>query len=175
MHCIIILAFGPTGLNFNLIILPWNLAMTGIAVVLLYDSELVEYKWNFFRKKLNLVTLIVVGTLPILSFFKSWDNYLSFNLYSGNTPILIMCGNQPNSTPELQQFQSKNINKRFCKEEYVISTHAWAIKELNVPVVPEERVYKKIKIELEKKYPSLQLSYVYYQYPYKDENIKKIQ
>lgn len=171
MHLFIILLFGPTGYNYNNIIFPWNLAMIFMAVLLFARTESQTFNLKFFGNKINFVALILVGLLPFLSFIEQWDNYLSFNLYSGNTKVLIICSNDFNKYPELRQHVLEAMNSNFCKDSYYINTNKWALDELKVPVVPEVRVYRKMQAAFGKIYPTVENEFLYYQYPYKKQNI----
>lgn len=163
MHLFIILLFGPTGYNYNNIIIPWNLAMIFMAVLLFARTESQTFNLKFFGNKINFVALILVGLLPFLSFIEQWDNYLSFNLYSGNTKVLIICSNDFNKYPELRQHVLEAMNSNFCKDSYYINTNKWALDELKVPVVPEVRVYRKMQAAFGKIYPTVENEFLYYQ------------
>ena len=171
MHLIIILLYGPTGMNYNHIIIPWNLAMLFFALVFFYEKDGVVINMNFFKSKFNFAVVILVGMLPMLSFFDKWDDYLSFNLYSGNTKILAICVTDTKQYPGLEQYKSTIKNNKYCTNAYIIQTNKWAMNELNVPVVPEERVFNKVQFYFNQRYQNLPNTFVYYQYPYKKENI----
>ncbi len=175
MHLLIILIYGPTGLNYNLIIVPWNFAMLGFALVFFFTKEKIAFRKDFFTRPLNIAVLFLVGFLPVLSFFDNWDQYLSFNLYSGNTKILAICVADTQNYPQLEKYQSTNVNSKYCDNTYIIQTNKWAMDELNVPVIPEERVFKKIKAQFNKTYPDIHNTFVYYVYPYKKENTKEVE
>lgn len=68
MHLMIILLYGPTGMNYNLIIVPWNIAMLLFALVLFNQKEGMVINRNFFKSKFNLAVCILIGILPMLSF-----------------------------------------------------------------------------------------------------------
>ena len=171
MHQMIILLYGPTGMNYNLIIVPWNIAMLLFALVLFNQKEGMVINRNFFKSKFNLAVVILIGILPMLSFFGKWDDYLSFNLYSGNTKILAICVTDTKQYPELNRYSSTIKNNKYCDNAYIIKTNEWAMDELNVPVVPEERIFNKVQFYFNQRYPNLPNTFVYYQYPYKKENI----
>ena len=171
MHQMIILLYGPTGMNYNLIIVPWNIAMLLFALVLFNQKEGMVINRNFFKSKFNLAVVILIGILPMLSFFGKWDDYLSFNLYSGNTKILAICVTDTKQYPELNRYTSTIKNNKYCDNAYIIKTNEWAMDELNVPVVPEERVFNKVQFYFNQHYPNLPNTFVCYRYPYKKENI----
>lgn len=174
LHLMIILIFGPTGINYNTIILPWNIAMIVMIGVVFYKKEHLNFTFDFFKNKLNAIIFLLVGLLPILNFFDKWDSYLSFNLYSGNTKTLVICSDDAHEYPELKQYQSKTKNSNFCNNTFLINTQIWALDELKVPVYPEERIYKKIQHSFNQKYPNVKNTFVYYVYPYENKNIIEI-
>jgi len=172
MHLIIILIYGPTGMNYNLIIFPWNLAMIFFSIVFFYQKEVLKIRIDFFKNKGNSIVVLFVGILPLLSFFDKWDHYLSFNLYSGNTKVLVTCVENMQQYPALEKYKSVVKNNKYCNNTYIMDINKWAMDELNVPIIPQERVYLKMQSQFNKRYPNIPNTFVYYQYPYKKENIK---
>ena len=174
MHLFIILIFGPSGLNYNIIIFPWNLAMMALVGVVFCKNVAPNFSLSFFRSKFNTAVFLLIGILPMLCFFGRWDDYLSFNLYSGNIKTLVICVDDVQGYPELEQYQSTYKNKRYCDDRYSINTTIWALDELKVAVYPEERVFKILQERFNQKYPSVKNTFVYYRYPYQNENIKEV-
>lgn len=174
MHLFIVLLYGPVGLNYNIIIFPWNLVMIGVVLVLFYQNVAPRFTATFFSNKLNVSVLIVIGLMPVFSFIGKWDDYLSYNLYSGNTKTLSICVDVVRGYPELEQHRSKVKSSKFCDGNYLINTTTWALDELKVPVYPEERVFKIMQDRFNAKYPNVKNTFVYYCYPYENENIKEV-
>ncbi|RZK10651.1 MAG: hypothetical protein EOO46_09920 [Flavobacterium sp.] len=174
MHLFIATLYGPLGLNHNIIIFPWNLAMIALVWILLYKGEQINFSISFFKNKLNIIVLLLVGVMPALSFIGKWDDYLSFNLYSGNTRTLTICVNNVQENHELEKYRSRLKSNRFCNDAYIINTTTWALDELKVPVYPEERVFKILQEGFNHKYPNVKNTFVYYCYPYQNENIKEV-
>lgn len=174
MHLFILLLFGPLGLNYNIIIVPWNLVMLGLVLILFYHEGFSNLTLLFFNNIRNISVLVVIVMMPILSFFGNWDDYLSFNLYSGNTKTLSICVDKIQKYPELEKRRSKLKNDIFCNGSYLIDTNTWALEELKVPVYPEERVFKIMKDRFNQKYPNIKNKFVYYNYPYQNKNINEV-
>jgi hypothetical protein len=172
MHLLIILIYGPTGMNYNLIIVPWNVAMIFFSIVFFNQKEALTFRFEFFKSKLNSTAVLFVGILPLFSFFDKWDHYLSFNLYSGNTKALVICVADPQQYSVLEKYKSATKNNKYCEGAYLVDANKWAMNELSVPVIPEDRVYLKMRSEFNKRYPNIRNRFVYYRYPYKKENIK---
>ncbi|MFY0482995.1 hypothetical protein ACI6PS_10325 [Flavobacterium sp. PLA-1-15] len=175
MHLIIVLIFGPSGLNYNIIIFPWNLAMMALVGVLFYKNAEPNFSLSFFRSKLNVGAFLFVGVMPVLCLFGKWDDYLSFNLYSGNIKTLVVCVEDLEEYPELKPYQSTARSSRYCNDSYLINTTTWALDELKVAVYPEERVFRKLQESFEGKYPKVKKTFVYYTYPYGNKNIRLVE
>lgn len=146
IHVFIILYISPIGINYNYIILPWNVFMAIVIFTIFNNSE----NHLFLLKKdakvmlLNTIALIVI-TLPILNFFNLWDSYLSFSLYSGKI----------NNYYVLIKEDEKEVSKIYDYEHYytlqnqveggkILDIDKWAMQELNVPMIPEDKVFKQI-------------------------------
>jgi len=174
MHLFIVLIFGPFGLNYNGIILPWNLAMIALVLVLFHRGEQLNFTLAFFKNRLNIIVFLLVGVLPALCLFGKWDDYLSFNLYSGNVKTLVICVDDVQAYPELEKYKSSLKNNTFCNDAYRINTNVWALDELKVMVYPEERVFRILQDRFDEKYPNVKNTFVYYWYPYQNENIREV-
>ncbi|MDR6969511.1 hypothetical protein J2X31_003544 [Flavobacterium arsenatis] len=174
MHLFIVILYGPFGLNHNIIIFPWNLAMIALVMVLFYKNSLSNFTVSFFKSKLNSIVFLLIGVMPIFSLFGKWDDYLSFNLYSGNIKTLAICVEEVPEYPELEKYKSGVKSNRYCKDAYLINTTTWALEELKVPVYPQERVFKMLQDQFNIKYPNVKNTFVYYWYPYQNENLKEV-
>ncbi len=141
MHVFILLVIGPFGINYNIIVWPWNIAMICFLYVLSLQQKLENF--SLFKPIFpNATIFLLVGLLPILSFFNKWDYYLSSCLYSAKPPALTVKTKQP---------PNYFINNKvaFIKPNdsvYTIHVQTWAMKEMAVPPYPEKRVLEKIKV-----------------------------
>jgi hypothetical protein len=160
MHLFILLVFGPLGLTYNKIVWPWNVAM----ILYLYfvfirrNSQVVGFRQ--LNVGWNRLVILCWGILPAFNFIGYWDNYLSMNLYSGNTPKMSVCVGDTSGCKQLIKYVHKVNKPRICAEA-MISIQYWSLTETNVPVYPERRVYKTIGRKLTKQYPFAKLSYTY--------------
>ena len=146
IHVFIILYISPFGMNYNYIILPWNIFMIIASILLFYTSKQQLKIWDNkpMPNFLNSFILIIM-LLPVMNFFNRWDSYLSFSLYSGkidNYYVLLKKGvaQQENT----YDFEAYLINKNQSLSKKIIDIDRWSIKELNVPMYPEKRVFRKI-------------------------------
>jgi hypothetical protein len=161
--------------NHNSVVWPWNIAMILYVWILFIDRNPVHIKMDFFKNYFNIALFILIGILPILSFFSLWDNYLSFNLYSGNVKQLTICVRNKNKYPELEPYMSSKNSNPYCKDVRAININSWALKELNVPIYPEEKTFQKLKKEWKTSYKNIENTFICYWYPYKKDNYKEIQ
>jgi hypothetical protein len=84
MHVFILIAIGPLGRDFNVVVWPWNLAMIAFLFILFFrrteqpaPRDIIWGNAFAFQK----IVLIFFGFIPALSFFNLWDQYLSSALY----------------------------------------------------------------------------------------------
>jgi hypothetical protein len=165
MHFFILVLLSPVGINYNQIIWPWNVAMIIFLYLLYFYNSFrgfsIYQNFNGFHK-LHLVYLII---LPAFCFIGYYDNYLSFNLYSGGLKSMNICFLDNEIPDGYSRFLSKK--SRFCKEQKSIEINDWALKELNVVPFPEERNLKKIIEKIKLRYPQINIQFTIYEYPYK--------
>ena len=176
MHLFNLLFLGPFGLKYNKIIWPWNVVMIVYLYILFIRKDSVPISFSHFyqlRKGYNKLVILCWGILPAFSFIGWWDNYLSSSLYSGRVPTMAICINNPDSLTSLRPYFSKTDTLHICDGAALINTQSWALKEINVPPYPEQRVYKKIQEKFSQKYPGVQCKYVLYHYTYNGELIKQ--
>jgi hypothetical protein len=145
MHGLILIALGPLGRGFNVVVWPWNLAMIAFLLILFVrrkgepaPRDIIWGRAFAFQK----IILVLFGVMPVLSFFNLWDHYLSSALYSGNRN-------------DGAVYVSDDVFDRLPEpiEDYVyedgpnrnrLSLYEWSLGEMNVPSYPELRIYKNV-------------------------------
>jgi hypothetical protein len=151
MHLIILLCIGPAGLNWNMVVWPWNFAMIGI-VILLFARYEQPFSLNIFpiNNTFGRAIIAAVAIFPLLSFFDAWDSYLSFSLYSGTNAQ----GTLSLSDTTFQRLPDdlKLLTTKTASGRHLLTFQAWCLSKLNVPPYPEERVYKRISEDFAHKY-----------------------
>ncbi|MFY7963885.1 MAG: hypothetical protein ACOVO1_03215 [Chitinophagaceae bacterium] len=160
-HVFILLLIGPIGLNYNIIVWPWNIAM----ILLLYtfldkNISVFDFK-NIFKNKCSIAIAFVWIILPALNFVGYWDYYFSSSLYSARIDICSIKIHNPPQNFELKKYYSA---KDSTTNQETILVQDWALKELNTPPCPQARVYRKIKQMWLKKYPLVNASFYLYDY-----------
>jgi hypothetical protein len=162
MHLFILLLLGPLGgLNYNIIVWPWNMVM----ITYLYLIFIKQQENAFTLKQAftgwNKLVFVAWCILPAFHFIGYWDGFLSASMYSGRAPRMIICIKDTSNCRELHAYYGKEAYK-ICNGQAYIELQNWAITETNAIPNPEMRIYKIIQKKLEKKYPAAGLSYFYY-------------
>ncbi len=167
MHLFILSFISPTGLNYNPIVWPWNIVMIMLIYILFCNDNAPQIVFKDLVSGYNKIPFLFLGILPIFCMFGLYDNFLSFNLYSGSLKQLDICiGNDKN----VKQYAPFFSNKRtYCETGKVINTNVWTLREMNIVVYPEERVYFDIIKKWKAENPDSEASFYIYEYPYTDE------
>ncbi len=139
MHLFILMALGPWGQNYNHVVWPWNLAMAASVIILFLktDTNVLSHEGRF-----HTLILLLFAFAPVLSFFGSWDHYLSSAMYSSNRNrgmIFLsdkMIDRLPDGIANYARVETPDLDS--------IDINEWSADELNVPPYPEVRVYKNI-------------------------------
>ena len=173
MHVLLLLILGPTGINYNPSVWPWNIALILYNVILFWNEKKIKINYSFFKERLNLGILFLTAFLPFLGLFGCWDGFLSFKVYPGNSKLLILQVKSLQKYPELLAYK---VNGNYIKSNTAaeINLGTIAMRDLNVAIYSEERVYVKIKREWQQKFPHQENEFYICQYPYKTDNIKKL-
>ncbi len=133
--------------NYNQIVWFWNATLILLVFCSFWktDNSIFEITQNTISGREFLITIIVFASaiLPFLSFFGLWDMNLSGALYSGRNEVGVIRVNEnlfENLPPQIKKviFETKNDNQK------ILPLFEWSMNELNIPVNPEERIFKKI-------------------------------
>ncbi len=142
-HFMVLSCVGPSGLNWNKVIWPWNVQMV-ILVFLLFGKNSATVKWSDIlipKAMPQLIALLVAGIFPFLNFFKMWDYYLSAALYSGNVPQCELTFDMPQDRPlPAKLVHQCEIDKDTTPRRAKLNMRDLAMVDLNVPPYPERRV-----------------------------------
>lgn len=147
IHITILLFIGPLGANVNSIIWPWNIAMIFLAILIFYRqaNKITLFAHHPLKVRiLNLILVVLVWLLPSMNFFKLWDHYLSFSLYSGKINDFYIAINQS----ELKKIEG-DLHDYFVRIDElqggeIIDIQRWSMEELNVPFTGQSRVFKNV-------------------------------
>jgi len=162
MHLSILLLLGPLGgLNYNIIVWPWNMVMIVYLYLIFIKKQESVTTLKYVFTGWNKLVFVAWCILPALHFIGYWDGFLSSSMYSGKAPKMIICIKDTSKCRQLHAFYGKEGYK-ICNGQAYIELQNWAINETNAIPNPEIRIYKIIQKKLEKKYPVAGLSYFFY-------------
>jgi hypothetical protein len=101
------------------------------------------------KPALGKATAVLVGFMPLLSFFDRWDDYLSASLYSGRTKDgWIMLNEEAANRFKNSLTRAEQARLKDAFDGYSLDVTTWSMKELNVPLYPEQRVYEGVAKKL---------------------------
>jgi hypothetical protein len=174
MHLLILIIIGPWALHFNDIVWPWNALMIIYLIQLLITNSYINFCVKQIFIKQTFAVAIVWCFFPLLNFIGLWDYFMSCSLYSGRIPLMEICvkENLPNELTYFFHLKKKPKRCLSCAEGINIQT--WGMKEILVPPLPQERVYEKIKIAIEKKYPNLKADFYIFYLPREKNRWRKL-
>jgi hypothetical protein len=140
VHVFVLILLVSSGENTT--VWPWNVAMILFVAVLFWRENAVPgSRILWARNGVHMMVLLMFAVLPALSFLDLWDSYLSSALYSGNTSqaaILV----SPEVIPQLPAALRPHIWQK--TQPYFLDINRWSYGELNVPLYPEPRVYRRV-------------------------------
>jgi hypothetical protein len=151
MHFIILLMLGPTGLNINAVIWPWNILMPLLLFLVFYNGSF-EFKLVLSPGPFTWLVLLCWWILPWLQLAGYWDKYLSSVLYSGGVEQLFICTNDPAAKKEMGNYFDKEFRVIPCSP--VLSVYKWGIADMNTAPYPEPRIHIAIMKEWKKRFPN---------------------
>lgn len=133
--------------NYNSIVWIWNAALMAIVIIAFWQSEV--FIRDIFNLKLKTAKIIVLSSvlLPLSSFFGFWEMYLSGALFSGSTETAVIRIDD-DVFDKLPPTAQKVVFRTKTNEMKVLPLFEWAINELNVPVYPEKRIFRRIFREI---------------------------
>jgi len=171
MHASILLLLGPIGLNFNSVVWPWNVAMPVLAYYLFYKNP-ATITVDFFKPYRNKFVFFLLVILPTGNFFGLWNDYFSFNLYSGGVERIFICADETTRIPQLKPYESIS----YCgRSSTTTDINKWVFSELNVPLYPSEAAYKTFKKQFLKEFPGPNYTFLIYDFPYQEHDVRQIE
>lgn len=146
MHLLLLYILGPFGNTWNSLVWPWNLALAGILLLLIYEKDYAGFVVSvnpLFRSAWFITMGALTCIMPAFNFTGWWDNYLSDSFYSSNIPEAIFYSSKAsNYADSVMGNITGAVYPQNGGKYYVID--AWALHELNTPVYPQDRYFKKI-------------------------------
>ena len=139
-HIFVLMVLIPSG--ENTVVWPWNITMVLFILILFWQDKETSARGMLFPKSgFHAVVLLLFGVLPAFSLIGLWDSFLSSALYSGNTEEAVIFV----SHAEMEHLpKSIRPYAREGSHWFFLDPNMWAYGELNVPVYPEPRVYRRV-------------------------------
>jgi hypothetical protein len=166
MHIFIFFILSPLGVNYNVVVWPWNILMAILLLFIYHDKFDYKFQFGFFKKTYTQVVIILIFVLPSVNLFGGWEHYLSFGLYSGKNSNICLCFDISEETKSLKPFVSETNKYNFCPNQSAIFLNKLALNDLKVPIYPEPRVYRYLEKSFKEKYPNTDFQWIYYQPDY---------
>ena len=155
MHIFILVFLGPFGINYNVVVWPWNVQMM-LLLYLLFIKNAYQLDRIMFKSTANYVVAFCWVLLPILGLFGYWDKFLSAGMYSGRDRLMQYHFKDSSSVPvALRPFIHQS---KYDTTTNIILTD-WCVKELKVASVIEPRVVNSITRQLNERYAAQQLNF----------------
>ena len=139
MHLLILLFIGPLGLNYNSMVWPWNIAMIFILVINYYNHTIKSKTISNLTLTMGLFLTLLIAT--------GTKSYLTFNLYSGKNPRLIVQSKKPLLLYNSIQIKYNGI--------WYVDAIIWAQDDIGIPLCPETWYIKKVKDKIAEQYPNI--------------------
>ncbi|GAA4055023.1 hypothetical protein [Flavobacterium chungnamense] len=172
MHFFIIILLSPIGIAHNYVVLPWNCAMILFLWVIYFSNINNTFNFWVLVKGYHIIFFVLIGLMPIFNFFGLYDNYLSFKLYSGNLQKMYICVHNDKDASRYKSYFLKDRKEINCQN--IISISYWSLKEMNVLVNPEKRVFIKIAQKWKEINPNIEATFYLVDYPYQSKNFVQI-
>jgi hypothetical protein len=166
MHIGIAVALSPWFYGWNLIVIPWNLALAAINVLVFWPAKESGPEWFSLRglasvsaapgpasnaaqrralyaaRLMQSVLILLFVLLPALNLFGHWDHYLSSSLYSYKVPYAKVYL-EPEHVANLPDHIEKYV---FDDDQGVfVEVTLWALGEMQTAPYPEHRVHEQIR------------------------------
>lgn len=174
MHGLILLGLSPIGLFSNGAVVPWNLALFGISVMgcVALKKKFFDAPWPLEFKKQGLV-IFFFWILPVWGYFGYYNQYFSFNVYSGKGKSLYIFFDQYNDCPKPLRpylYPKKMDNQKY----WVVSPKRWCKGELHLLLPNDDYILNSFAMAYENQFPNSKGYWYVTSYPFKADTSHKI-
>ena len=150
MHIFLLIFLGPFGINYNVVVCPWNLLMILLIWFLFIKSKYLLRPVQC-RSAANYIVAFFWVLMPVAGLFGHWDKYLSSAMYWGRDKLKQFYFNDLNQIPpELRKYVFYSKTNSLAR----ILLNNWYVQELGVAAVKEPRVMNSITKQLNSLYAS---------------------
>ena len=156
MHLFLLIFMGPTGINYNVVVWPWNLIMIYLLYVLFIQNKIV-LQLPTFVVPANCIIAFLWLVMPIFGLFGKWDKFLSSAMYSGRVKLKQFYFEDRKKIP--QDLRKYAFYSKQDSSARIVLTD-WCMKDLNVAAVTEKRMLQSIEKQMNEKYAGQGVKFV---------------
>jgi hypothetical protein len=145
MHAVILVCIGPLRGHWNDSAWIWSLTMAARVWLLFHAAPPFRLTTMFagpLRENVpQVLTVVLVGLMPVLNNLNRWDSAVSFNVYTGNVSagVVLM---DPAVVSRLPAEVGRHVTSQ--GEWAVLDLNVWAMQEFNAGAYPETRVFRRV-------------------------------
>ena len=159
MHIFLLTVVGPWCVNENATVFVWNIAMIAfLGFLLKKDVNILSSLKKISKPTFNWITILAWVVMPAFNFLGYWDFMFSSSLYSGRIDLCFIKIINPPANFELKKYYKTGAENDTATVK-TIAVQNWALDELDTPPCPQERAYKKMKIQMQKKYQGIEMKF----------------
>jgi len=147
MHIMILIFFGPLGLDANYSVWSWNVAQIALLWLVFWKNNNITASFVLLGKSIiHKVIMIMFLILPCLNYVGLWDDFLSHALYSWTTKEAEIIVKDSQTEKELPPNARKAIEEH--ENTRFIHVLNWTYIEFESPPYHSFRVFKKVFSDL---------------------------
>lgn len=165
---VIMLLVGPWTTGKNAVLMPWN-ALIAVGCFLLFWKNPVR-PLPEMKTVVGMTTAVLIGVMPAFGFIGIWPHYLSFDLYTGKPPYLVM---RFDTVPHRLE---KYVKEGQRKDGMPVTIRVMDITadELGALPYPETSYHRRFATEWRRAFPEDSVTFVEYRYPFRKEDIRVV-
>ena len=141
-HAAIILMLSPLGLDWNTVVIPWNIALAGLVWLVFAEADATTFPKNNGLRLL----LALAGVAPLFHFAGGWPDALSWKLYSNTQPEGTFHAPAQALTCTVQEKAMWEENAFDQGTKLLLDD--WASREMRVPMVAADRTFRQTALYL---------------------------
>ncbi len=152
LHCSLLLALGPMGLNHHAGVLLWNLCFLCLVPILFPLHRTVQVHDHSFSPRQKMV-LAIIWLFPLSGLIGIADNWPSWQLYSSRPETWILSVHEADRQLLPESVQSFIAEPAPLSEWCAIKLDRWSLEQTKSPMYPEDRFQRAVIQSLLEKFP----------------------
>jgi hypothetical protein len=143
LHCSLLLALGPLGLNHHAGVLLWNLCFLCLVPILFPLNRMVQADGHPYSRRQRIVVAII-WLFPVSGLFGVADNWPSWQLYSSRPETWILSVHEADRNLLPDTVQSFIAEPAPLSEWCAIKLDRWSLEQTSSPMYPEDRFQRAV-------------------------------